>query len=69
MNGWSLAYRTQGGSEYIADLCALTDQCLYHLNGTRNSRVSGHVIRIVFYARLNGDCCYSIEVSYVVYIH
>jgi hypothetical protein len=50
MNRWSLAYRTQGGSEYVADLCALTDQCLYHLNGTRNSRVSGHGIRIVLYA-------------------
>jgi hypothetical protein len=36
--------------EYVADLCALTDQCLYHLNGTRNSRVSGHGIRIVLYA-------------------
>ena len=36
--------------EYVADLCALTDQCLYHLNGTRNSRVSGHRIRIVLYA-------------------
>jgi hypothetical protein len=24
--------------------------CLYHLNGTRNSRVSGHGIRIVLYA-------------------
>jgi hypothetical protein len=25
-------------------------KCLYHLNGTRNSRVSGHGIRIVLYA-------------------
>ena len=50
MNGWSLAYRTQGGSEYVADLCALTDQCLYYLNSIRNSRVSGHGIRIVLYA-------------------
>jgi hypothetical protein len=25
--------------------------CLYHLNDTRNSRVPGHVIRIVLYAR------------------
>jgi hypothetical protein len=33
-----------------ADLCALTDQCLYHLNSTRNSWVSGHGIRIVLYA-------------------
>ena len=36
--------------EYVADLCTLTNQCLYHLNGTRNSRVSGHGIRIVLYA-------------------
>jgi len=28
--------------------------CLYHLNGTVES-YSGHVIRIVFYARLNSD--------------
>jgi hypothetical protein len=35
--------------KYIADLCALTDQCLYHLNSTRNSRVSGHGIYIVLY--------------------
>jgi hypothetical protein len=26
-------------------------KCLYHLNGTRNSRVPGHVILIVLYAR------------------
>ena len=39
-----------GGSKYVADLCALTNQCLYHLNGIRNSRVSGHRIRIVLYA-------------------
>ena len=38
------------GVEYITDLCALTNQCLYHLNSTRNSRVSGHRIRIVLYA-------------------
>ena len=25
-------------------------KCLYHLNSTRNSRVSGHGIRIVLYA-------------------
>jgi hypothetical protein len=37
-----------------ADLCALTDQCLCHLNDTVESYL-GHVIRIVFYARLNGD--------------
>jgi hypothetical protein len=37
------------------------------LNDTVES-YSGHVIRIVFYARLNGDCR-SIKVSYVVYIH
>jgi hypothetical protein len=43
-------YQTQGGSEYVADLCALTNQCLYHLNDTRNSRVSGHGIYIVLYA-------------------
>jgi hypothetical protein len=36
--------------EYVTDLCALTDQCLYHLNDTWNSRVSGHGIRIVLYA-------------------
>ena len=36
--------------EYVADLCALTDQCLYHLNSTQNSQVSGHGIRIVLYA-------------------
>jgi hypothetical protein len=36
--------------KYVADLCALTDQCLYHLNSTRNSRVSGHRIHIVLYA-------------------
>ena len=28
----------------------LKTNCLYHLNGTRNSRVSGHGIRIVLYA-------------------
>jgi hypothetical protein len=36
--------------KYIANLCALTNQCLYYLNSTRNSRVSGHGIRIVLYA-------------------
>jgi hypothetical protein len=40
----------EGGYRVVADLCALTDQCLYHLNGTRNSRVSGHGIHIVLYA-------------------
>jgi hypothetical protein len=44
-------YRTQGGSEYVADLCALTNQCLCHLNNIWNSRVPGYVIRIVLYAR------------------
>ena len=39
-----------GGSEYVVDLCALTNQCLYHLNSIRNSRVSGHGIHIVLYA-------------------
>jgi hypothetical protein len=39
-----------GGSEYVANICALTNQCLYHLNSTRNSRVSGHGIYIVLYA-------------------
>jgi hypothetical protein len=34
----------------VANLCALTNQCLYHLNSTRNSRVLGHGIRIVLYA-------------------
>jgi hypothetical protein len=41
---------------------------LCHLNDTVES-YSGHVIYIVFYARLNSDCCCSIEVYYVVYIH
>ena len=41
-------------TEYVADLYALTDQCLCHLNDIVES-YSGHVIRIVFYARLNSD--------------
>ena len=43
-----------GVTEYVTDLYALTDQCLCHLNDIVES-YSGHVIRIVFYARLNGD--------------
>jgi hypothetical protein len=39
-----------GGSKYIADLCALTNQYLYYLNIIRNSWVSGHGIHIVLYA-------------------
>jgi hypothetical protein len=35
--------------KYITDLCALTNQCLYYLNSTRNSRVLGHGIYIVLY--------------------
>ena len=31
-------------------ILVLINNCLYHLNGTRNSRVSGHGIRIVLYA-------------------
>ena len=49
-----LGYERVVNVEYIADLCALTDQCLYHLNGIVES-YSGHVIRIVFYTRLNND--------------
>jgi hypothetical protein len=37
-----------------ADLCALTDQCLCHLNDIVESYL-GHVIYIVFYACLNSD--------------
>jgi hypothetical protein len=36
--------------KYIANLCTLTNQCLYHLNNTRNSQVLGHGIHIVLYA-------------------
>jgi hypothetical protein len=32
------------------------------------SRIQGHEIRIVLYARLDGDNCRSIKVGYVVYI-
>jgi len=37
-------------TEYVIDLYALIDQCLYHLNDIVES-YSGHIIRLVFYAR------------------
>jgi hypothetical protein len=48
------------------NLCALTNQCLCHLNDTVES-YSGHIIHIVFYARLNGDSG-SIKVLRSLYI-
>jgi hypothetical protein len=40
--------------KYVTDLYAFTDQCLCHLNDIIES-YSRHVIRIVFYTRLNSD--------------
>jgi hypothetical protein len=39
-----------GLCDCMAVRCQLWYQCLHHLNDTRNSRVPGHVIRIVLYA-------------------
>ena len=40
--------------EYVIDLYALINQCLYYLNNIIKS-YSKHVIRIIFYTRLNSD--------------